>query len=321
MRGEAGTGDMLRIENLSKRYRGADRPALDSVSLAVGEGEFVALLGPNGAGKSTLINALSGTVRPDSGSLLVGGFDLASRDPRIKSLVGIVPQEISFDYVFKVDELLDLEAGYFGLRRDRAYARFLLERLSLWDKRRSPVRSLSGGMKRRLMIARALAHGPRLLLLDEPTAGVDLALRRDLHGFLRELAAGGMTIVLTTHYLEEAQELCERILVLDGGRLVADAPREDFLAMAGDDLTAELRPAGGGGEGLDGLLAGLGRLAPAGEGRALRLVFPKESRAKVLRALADASPRIDTLEILRPSLEEVFGKITGAKEDGHALAR
>ena len=297
---------MLTLEGLTKTYRNAPRPALDAVDLDVEPGAFLALLGPNGAGKSTLINILSGRCEQDHGSVRVAGRRVGASDPALRTLIGIVPQEIRFDYVFTVEEILRMELGFYGLRADEARLDFLLERLTLASKRKEKVRSLSGGMQRRLMIARALVHRPRLLLLDEPTAGVDLNLRHDLYGFLRELNADGLTILLTTHYLEEAEELCGRIVVLDEGRVAADQPREAFLGMAGDFLTLDIQTA------VDArvrsLFADKGMAAESGEG--LRVVFPRSARESVLATLAEASPLVDSFQILRPRLEDVFRKLT-----------
>jgi ABC-2 type transport system ATP-binding protein len=298
---------MLEIKGLSKRYRGAAEPALDGVGFDVGEGAFVALLGPNGAGKSTLIHILSGRSDADAGTVRLLGRRLGS-DPRLRGLIGIVPQDVRFDFVFKVEELLRLERGFYGLPPDEAHVQGLLERLSLADKRRVTARALSGGMQRRLMIARALVHRPRLLLLDEPTAGVDLQLRRDLHAFLRELNAAGTTIVLTTHYLEEAEDLCERVILLDHGRVVADEAREAFLRLAGDFLTVDIRTDAVEKVGRQLALEGATPVARTAGG--LRFVVPAASRASLLRQLHDASPEIGSFEISRPRLEEVFLKLT-----------
>ncbi len=306
---------MLRIQGLSKRYRGAAEPALDSVSFEVGEGAFVALLGPNGAGKSTLIHILSGRADADSGSVELLGQPLAS-DPGLRGLIGIVPQDVRFDFVFRVEELLRLERGFYGLPPDEAHIEHLLERLSLADKRRVTARALSGGMLRRLMVARALVHRPRLLLLDEPTAGVDIQLRRDLHAFLRELNAQGTTIVLTTHYLEEAEELCGRVVLLDHGRVVADEARDAFLSLAGDFLTVDIRTADAEKVGRLLELEGASRVATTAGG--LRFMVPASSRTSLLRKLHDVASEIGSFEILRPRLEEVFLKLTRGGGSAHA---
>lgn len=299
---------MLRLEGLTKTYRNAPRPALDGLDFAVQEGAFLALLGPNGAGKSTLINILSGRTDPDRGEVRLFGERLDASNPALRALIGIVPQEIRFDYVFTVEELLRMEMGFYGLAVDERRIQTLLARLSLADKKGVKTRSLSGGMQRRLMIARALVHRPRLLLLDEPTAGVDLALRHDLYAFLRELNGDGLTILLTTHYLEEAEQLCERIAVLDQGRITADCDREGFLNLAGDAMTLDLHTEAG---------AEVRRIFGAGAGPAteladggLRWIFPRSARGTVLQALAEAEPFIDSFQILKPRLEDVFRKLT-----------
>jgi ABC-2 type transport system ATP-binding protein len=303
---------MLRIAGLGKTYRGATAPALDAVTFSVAEGAFVALLGPNGAGKSTLIHILSGRADADAGTIHLRGERLGPESARLRAEIGIVPQEVRFDFVFTVEELLRLEMGFYGLRRDEAHLAWLLERLSLADKRGVRTRTLSGGMQRRLMIARALVHRPRLLLLDEPTAGVDLHLRREMYAFLRELNAAGTTIILTTHYLEEAEQLCERVIVLDRGRVVADATREAFLRMAGDFLTVDIRSEAAGR--IRRLFESDGAVPVATGAEGLRFVVPGSSRAALLRKLAEAAPEIESFEILKPKLEEVFVKLT-AKED------
>jgi ABC-2 type transport system ATP-binding protein len=306
---------MLRIEGLTKTYRGATEPALDSVSFSVAKGAFVALLGPNGAGKSTLIHILSGRADADAGTIHLSGQRLSGGSARLRALLGIVPQEVRFDYVFTVEELLRLEMGFYGLTRDDAHIGSLLDRLSLVDKRHVRTHALSGGMQRRLMIARARVHRPRLLLLDEPTAGVDLHLRRDMYAFLRELNAGGMTIVLTTHYLEEAEQLCERVIVLDRGRVVADEPRDAFLRMAGDFLTVDIRTDAAGK--IRQLFEADGAVPIAATADRVRFVVPGSSRVSLLRKLSEAAPEIESFEILKPRIEEVFVKLTDREGGTH----
>jgi len=307
---------MLSIESLSKTYRGASAPALEAVSFSISRGEFVALLGANGAGKSTLLSAVTGRVEPDAGVIRVGGVALGARGFEPRAVIGVVPQEARFEFVFTAEELLRLELGLYGLRPDEGRIRYLLQRLSLWDKRAAKVRLLSGGMQRRLMIARALVHRPRLLLLDEPTVGVDLDLRREMHEFLRELNGEGVTIVLTTHYLEEAQELCGRVLMLDRGRLVADEPREVFTRLAGDFLTVEVRA-----RATDRLWAALevrgAEASRPGPGM-LRLVVPSASRGELLRRLAAVAAEIDSFQVLEPSLEDAFAKLTHERRSDRA---
>lgn len=221
----------LVARQLSKTYRNGFE-ALKGVDLTVEEGDFFALLGPNGAGKSTLIGILTSLVNKSGGSVEVFGHDLDREPEQVKSLLGVVPQEFNFNLFLPVAEVVINQAGYFGIPRAEARARaeFYLRKLDLWDRRKSEMRLLSGGMKRRLMIARALVHRPRLLILDEPTAGVDIEIRRSMWAYLRELNAGGTSIILTTHYLEEAESLCRTIAIIDQGRIGAVADTATLLA-------------------------------------------------------------------------------------------
>ena len=209
---------VLEVEGLVKKY--GDMRALDGVSLRIEAGEIFALLGPNGAGKTTLIGAACGLVRKTSGKVSLFGIDLDVDPITPRYRVGLVPQEINFDPFFTVRESLGIQQGYFGQKRDDARIDELLAALSLTAKAEAQTRALSGGMKRRLLIAKALVHRPKLVFLDEPTAGVDVELRRDLWNYVRKLKAEGTTVVLTTHYLEEAQELADRVGVIDKGRLL-----------------------------------------------------------------------------------------------------
>jgi ABC-2 type transport system ATP-binding protein len=220
----------LSVTDLRKTYANG-LTALDGVSLDVQQGEFFALLGPNGAGKSTLIGIVCSLVNKDSGRVSVFGEDLAERPAQVKSRIGLVPQEFNFSLWETPWDIVLNQAGYYGIDRATAKPRAeqYLRKLGLWDKRAGRSRELSGGMKRRLMIARALIHEPELLILDEPTAGVDIELRRSMWDFLRETNAGGTTIILTTHYLEEAESLCERIAIIDRGAIVEVASKKALL--------------------------------------------------------------------------------------------
>lgn len=211
----------LHIRNLCKTYKNGTR-ALKGVDLTVGEGEFFALLGPNGAGKSTTIGILAGLVNKTSGEVKVFGHDIDTHLAAAKSCLGLVPQEFNFNQFEPVEEILINQAGYYGIPRTEARARAekYLRQLELWDKRRVMARELSGGMKRRLMIARALVHEPKLLILDEPSAGVDIEIRRSMWQFLRTINRNGTSIILTTHYLEEAENLCSSIAIIDHGRTI-----------------------------------------------------------------------------------------------------
>ena len=239
----------ISIDAVSKRF--ASLQALDRISFTVEHGEFFALLGPNGAGKTTLISAMAGLSRADSGQIRIMGHDTVTqaRDARMK--LGVVPQELVFDPFFTVRETLTFQSGYFGIRHNDAWVDELLYKLGLTDKANVNMRALSGGMKRRVMVAQALVHRPPVIVLDEPTAGVDVELRQSLWAFVKELNAAGHTIVLTTHYLEEAEALCSRIAMMKKGRLIAlenkdtllsrSAAREVSLQLSGE-LPASLQP-------------------------------------------------------------------------------
>ncbi|MFN2258474.1 MAG: ABC transporter ATP-binding protein [Parasphingopyxis sp.] len=221
----------IRIEKLTKVYDGEVR-ALDDVSLEVPRGSIFGLLGPNGAGKSTLINILAGLVNKTSGKAWVWGFDIDKDHRNAKASIGIVNQEITFDPFFTPAETLDIQAGLYGVPRRERRTMELLRAVHLEDKAETYSRKLSGGMKRRLMVAKAMVHAPPVLILDEPTAGVDIDLRRQLWDYVRALHADGVTVVLTTHYLEEAEELCDRIAIIHHGRVIADKPTRELINMA-----------------------------------------------------------------------------------------
>ncbi len=220
----------LSIQNLTKTYANGFQ-ALKGISLEVREGDFYALLGPNGAGKSTTIGIICSLVTKTSGKVRIFDTDIDRDFSSAKRLIGLVPQEFNFNVFEPVEEILVNQAGYFGIDRRTAFARAeqYLKQLGLWDKRREQARDLSGGMKRRLMIARALVHRPRLLILDEPTAGVDIEIRRSMWQFLTELNRSGTTIILTTHYLEEAENLCRTIGIIDEGELVENTTMKRLL--------------------------------------------------------------------------------------------
>ena len=240
----------LQIENLEKTYDN-DFQALKGISLEVERGDFFALLGPNGAGKSTTIGIICSLVSKTGGTVSVHGVDIDKDFPAAKKFIGIVPQEFNFNLFEKVFDIVTNQAGYYGLPRQLACERAekYLKALGLWDKRDNTGRMLSGGMKRRLMIARALVHEPKLLILDEPTAGVDIEMRRGMWDFLTELNASGTTIILTTHYLEEAEALCRNIAIINHGEIVENGSikdlvrrlqREVFIIDSADDLPESL---------------------------------------------------------------------------------
>jgi len=220
----------LRIENLKKTYNN-NFQALKGIDLSVEEGDFFALLGPNGAGKSTTIGILSSLVRKSAGLVEIYGNNIDKNFSIAKQLIGVVPQEFNFHVFEKVQDIIVNQAGYYGLKRSLAEqrAKTYMEKLGLWDKRQEQSRNLSGGMKRRLMIARALVHHPKLLILDEPTAGVDIELRRSMWDFLKEINAQGTTIILTTHYLEEAEQLCKNLAIINHGDIVENTSVKSLL--------------------------------------------------------------------------------------------
>lgn len=220
----------LSIQNLRKTYDNAFE-ALKGVNLTIEQGDFFALLGPNGAGKSTIIGIICSLVNKTSGTVKVYNKDIDREITEAKSYIGLVPQEFNFNVFEPVEEIVINQAGYYGIERKEAIHRTekLLKQLSLWDKRREMARNLSGGMKRRLMIARSLVHEPRLLILDEPTAGVDIEIRHSMWEFLRKINAAGTTIILTTHYLEEAENLCNNIAIIDKGEIVENTSIKKLL--------------------------------------------------------------------------------------------
>ena len=221
----------LEISDLKKIYSGGTE-ALKGISLNVNEGDFYALLGPNGAGKSSTIGIIGTLVTKTSGSVKIFDFDIDEDAAMAKSILGVVSQEINFSQFEKVIDIVTTQAGFYGITRKEAKPKVktMLERLGLWDKRNDQARTLSGGYKRRLMIAKALIHDPKLLILDEPTAGVDIELRREMWSFLKEINDNGTTIILTTHYLEEAEQLCRNIGIIDHGEIVVDTTMKDLLS-------------------------------------------------------------------------------------------
>ncbi|HVJ65900.1 MAG TPA: ABC transporter ATP-binding protein [Bdellovibrionota bacterium] len=242
----------LSIENVTKIY-GSGLRAVDDLSFSISAGEIFGLLGPNGAGKSTLIGMICGLVRITSGKISVFGADVQSQYQVTRSRIGVTPQEIAIDNFFRVGEALQIHSGYFGRKDDPAWRERLIERLDLGPHLHKKPLELSGGMKRRLLIAKSLVHRPKVLILDEPTAGVDVELRRSLWAFVRELRDEGMTILLTTHYLEEAQSLCDRLAIINGGKMVAYDKTSNIMNQFGkgtdarlEDIYVELTKKGGG---------------------------------------------------------------------------
>jgi ABC-2 type transport system ATP-binding protein len=231
------TDAAISIQGLCKTYQGG-KQALNDVTFDVPRGTIFGLLGPNGAGKSTLINILAGLVNKTGGSASIWGFDIDRHPRNAKASIGIVNQEILFDPFFSPRETLEIQAGLYGVPRHERRSMELLRAVRLEDKADAYARTLSGGMKRRLMVAKAMVHSPPVLVLDEPTAGVDIELRQQLWAYVRELNGQGVTVVLTTHYLEEAEQLCDRIAIINGGRLIANEPTRELVNKAQEKVVS-----------------------------------------------------------------------------------
>lgn len=293
------------IRDLRKTYA-SGHTALDGVTLGIAEGEILALLGPNGAGKTTLISTVCGLVRPTSGRVTVGGHDIVTDWRAARRLIGLVPQEIALEPFESVAKTVAMSRGLFGFRRDDARIEQVLTSLSLWDKRDAQIKELSGGMKRRVLIAKALAHEPRVLFLDEPTAGVDVELRRGMWDVVAGLKAQGVTIILTTHYIEEAEAIADRVGVIDKGRLLLIEEKSALMARMGrKELRIALRaPLAA----VPDRLAGRVTLEDAG----MTLVYGYDTRADrtgitaLLGDLATEGIVLRDLSTRQSSLEEIF---------------
>ena len=232
---------LIKIDNVHKSYAGGFQ-ALKGVNLEIKRGEILALLGPNGAGKTTLINAICGVVIPTSGTITVDGHDVVKDFRHTRSLIGLVPQELQLEAFEQVFQNVSYTRGLYGKRKNPAIIEKILKDLSLWDKKDNKLRELSGGMKRRALIAKALSHEPQILFLDEPTAGVDISLRRDMWRVVQDLQASGVTIILTTHYIEEAEAIADRVSVINNGEIVITENKQDLMQKMGQKLlTIELQ--------------------------------------------------------------------------------
>lgn len=296
---------ILTVSHLSKTYASGFK-SLDDVNLSIHRGEIFALLGPNGAGKTTLISTICGIVTPSEGSVSVGGHDIARQYRAARTMIGLVPQELTTDSFESVWNTVSFSRGLFGKAPNPAHIEKVLKDLSLWDKRDSKLITLSGGMKRRVMIAKALSHEPRILFLDEPTAGVDVELRRDMWKLVDQLRADGVTIVLTTHYIEEAEEMADRIGIINGGKIMLVEEKTELMRSLGKkQLTLQLdAPLAA----IPAALAGF-RLELAKDGNELVYTYEAEREqaiATLLGALAEASVRFRDLQTSQSSLEEIF---------------
>ena len=297
---------ILSIRDLRKSY-GDGAEVLKGISLDIEEGEVIALLGPNGAGKTTLISTICGLVRASSGSVTVNGFDIVDDYRKARALIGLVPQEIMLESFQKVKDALHHSRGLFNKPRDPAIVETLLKKLSLWDKRDAQNMTLSGGMRRRVMIGKALSHQPRILFLDEPTAGVDVELRKEMWDIVSELKADGVTIILTTHYIEEAEAIAERVGVINGGELLLVEDKATLMRKMGSKtLRIDLQDAITAIP--DALTAYDLKLEPGGE--TLFYTYDStEKRTGITRLLADVNDsglRIRDVATSQSSLEDIF---------------
>lgn len=295
----------ISIKNVHKIYEKKGTHALKDFSLDINSGEFFALLGPNGGGKSTLINIIAGPTKKNSGTIKICGLDIDTHREETKFMIGVVPQEVNFDSFFNVNEVLTFCSGYYGIKNNQNYIDEILEKLNLEDKKYANTRALSGGMKRRLLIAKALVHKPKVLILDEPTAGVDVELRHNLWVYMRELNKAGLTILLTTHYLEEAESLCKRTAIINKGTVVALDDTKKLIKSLGNykEMTLNFKDK-------------IGKIpehleqfkAKKISDYDLVLTFEPKELNKVLTALKDLNP--SDIELQSQSLEDVFLKLT-----------
>ena len=297
---------ILSVKNVSKTYA-SGFSALKSIDLEIRRGEILALLGPNGAGKTTLISIICGIVNASAGSVVVDGHDIVADYRRSRSLIGLVPQELTTDAFETVWDTVSFSRGLFGKAPDPAHIEKTLKALSLWDKKDARIRMLSGGMKRRVMIAKALSHEPQILFLDEPTAGVDVELRRDMWQLVRELRATGVTIILTTHYIEEAEEMADRIGVITKGRLLLVEDKTELMRKLGKKQVTLLLQ-----ESLAAVPAALSdyELALSKDGNELTYTYDTRSESRgivdFMKHVNDAGIQFKDLRTRQSSLEDIF---------------
>ncbi len=312
------TDIILAIEGLTKTYA-SGHAALKAVDLSIRRGEIFALLGPNGAGKTTLINIVCGIVRPSSGRVTVDGRDIEKDWRAARAMIGLVPQELTTDQFETVWATTTFSRGLFGKPANPAYVEKVLRDLSLWDKKDAKIQALSGGMKRRVMIAKALSHEPRVLFLDEPTAGVDVELRRDMWRMVRSLREGGVTVILTTHYIEEAEEMADRIGVIRGGQLILVEDKVELMKKLGKkQLTLNLKEP-------------LATVPPSLAGEPLELTAngmhltytfdtagAESGIAGLMRRLGEAGVDFTDMATRESSLEDIFVSLVSTRHEGPA---
>ncbi len=300
------TQPIIRVSNLSKVYAGGFQ-ALKNVDLEIRQGEIFALLGPNGAGKTTLISTICGLVNPTEGRVTVDGHDIITDFRAARELIGLVPQELATDAFSSVWTTISLSRGLFGKPKDAEYLEKVLKDLTLWDKKDNAILTLSGGMKRRVLIAKALAHEPRILFLDEPTAGVDVELRRDMWDIVRSLRSSGVTIILTTHYIEEAQEMADRVGIINKGEIILVDDKDNLMRQLGrKQLILDLH------QPLASIPSDLSNygLEVADSGRQLIYTYDTTGErtgiTALLQALSQSGIRFQDLNTTKSSLEEIF---------------
>jgi len=307
---------VISIEGLGKTYK-SGLEALKSIDLTIEKGEIFALLGPNGAGKTTLISIVCGIVTPSAGTISVGGHDIGRDYRAARRMIGLVPQELHTDAFESVIATVTFSRGLFGCPPDPAHIEKVLKELSLWDKRKSRIMELSGGMKRRVMIAKALSHEPEVLFLDEPTAGVDVELRRDMWNLVRQLRESGVTIILTTHYIEEAEEMADRVGVISHGELIVVEEKTSLMKKLGKkELTLNLS------EAMDAIPPELSQwdLTLQADGHELLYVFDanaeKTGVPSLLRTMSDAGIGFKDLHTRQSSLEDIFVSLVHRGDKG-----
>lgn len=303
------TETLIKIDNVRKSYAGGFE-ALKGVNLEIKKGEILALLGPNGAGKTTLINAICGIVIPTSGTITVDGFDVVKDYRQTRSLIGLVPQELTLEAFEQVFQNVSYTRGLYGKKKDPAFIEKILKDLSLWDKKDNRLRELSGGMKRRALIAKALSHEPKILFLDEPTAGVDINLRRDMWRVVLELQKKGVTIILTTHYIEEAEAIADRVSVINHGEIIITDNKADLMQKMGQKmLTIELQ------EPVSQIPPALQayKLTLIKEGSALTYSYNSQAESTgittLLQEIKQAGLKLKDLQSSQTSLENIFEQL------------
>ena len=300
---------LIKIDNVRKSYAGGFE-ALKGINLEINRGEILALLGPNGAGKTTLINAICGVVVPNSGTITVDGYDVVKDFRKTRSMIGLVPQELQLEAFEKVFQNVSFTRGLYGKKKNPAVIEKVLKDLSLWDKKDNRLRELSGGMKRRALIAKALSHEPQILFLDEPTAGVDITLRRDMWRVVKQLQDKGVTIILTTHYIEEAEAITDRVSVINHGEIIITANKQDLMQKMGQKLlTIELQ------DKISSIPEGLKNynLSITENGQALCFTYNSQAESTgittLLQEIKNAGLKLRDLKSAQTSLENIFEQL------------